>query len=316
LLRAVGRLFGGSQVRDKLSALRAGLAVIAFVAVLGITAGACSGPAPPSARDRHWRQDIAYLARELPAVRAVGLGAVSPAAWEAAAANLRAEVPRMTDGQLIAGLARMVAMLNDDETLIEFPPGPIFRLDAQWVSGGLYLLAVPAAYRALLGVRLLAVDGHPVAQVMARAGTVIDAEDRQLRSNSETGALDDAALLHWLGITASAAAAVLTIRTAAGSQEAVRITAAGTGFITWPRFFADQQSGMAHAPLALYEQDATQPYWMRILPAKHAVYLKYNQCLPDHRPGKPVHRFLGDAGRAVPAAGRRGADRPASRRPG
>jgi hypothetical protein len=45
----------------------------------------------------------------------------------------------------------MVAMLHDDETLVEFPPGPVFALDAQWVGGGLYLLAVLPADRALLG---------------------------------------------------------------------------------------------------------------------------------------------------------------------
>ena len=219
------------------------------------------------------------MARELPAVRAAGLGSVPERMWDAAAARLETDVPGLTEGQLFVRLAQMVAMLHDDETLVEFPPGPVFALDAQWVGGGLYLLAVLPADRALLGARLLAVDGHPVGQVLARAGTLIDAEDPQLRDNGETGALDDGALLHWLGITPSATAAVLTVQTAAGNRQTVRITATGRGFITWPRFVADQQPGLARAPLARYEERATQPYWMQILPAQHAVYLKYNQCL-------------------------------------
>jgi hypothetical protein len=40
--------------------------------------------------------------------------------------------------------------------------------------------------------------------------------------------------------------------------------------------------GLAHVPLALYQQDATRPYWLRILPAQHAVYLRYSQCLPGN----------------------------------
>jgi hypothetical protein len=32
-------------------------------------------------------------------------------------------------------------------------------------------------------------------------------------------------------------------------------------------------------PLPLYQQNAASPYWMKVLPVQHAVYLKYNQCL-------------------------------------
>ncbi len=143
--------------------LRPGLAAAVLGTVLAVTAGACSAPPPLPARDRNWQQDIAYLARELPAVRKAGLGPVTPAAWHAAAARLEARVPWLADGQIVTGPAQMVALLHDDETLVEFPPGPYLTLDAQWVGGGLYLLAVPAARRALLGARLLAFDGHPVA---------------------------------------------------------------------------------------------------------------------------------------------------------
>jgi hypothetical protein len=279
----VAQLSCGLPVRQRTGVLRLVLTAVVLGAVAGIAIGGCSGPGPravSSARDERWQRDIAYLARELPAVRAAGLGGVPAPAWNAAAVRLEAAVPGLTDGQVVVKLAQMVAMLHDDETSVEFPPGPVFQFDAQQFGGGLYLLAVPSADRALLGGRLLAMDGQPIAQVMARAGTTIGAEDSQLQGNSETGALDDAALLHWLGITASAASAVLTVRTPAGTEETARVSAAGSGFVTWPYFFVDQQPGLAHVPLALYEQQAVQPYWMRVLAAQHAVYLKYNRCLP------------------------------------
>jgi hypothetical protein len=40
--------------------------------------------------------------------------------------------------------------------------------------------------------------------------------------------------------------------------------------------------GLAHVPLPRYRQGATRPYWLRVLPAQHAVYLRYSQCLPDN----------------------------------
>jgi hypothetical protein len=172
-------------------------------------------------------------------------------------------------------------MLHDDETLVRFPAGPVLALDAQWIDGGLYLLAAPPVERGLLGARLLAVDGHPIMQALTRLGTTVGAEDPQLLSNTETGELDDLGLLHSLGLAASTTSATLTVTTRTGVPEHVRITPTGPGFIIWPDVIADQTLGVAHVPLPLYRQDATQPYWLRVLPAQHAVYLKYNQCVSD-----------------------------------
>jgi hypothetical protein len=225
------------------------------------------------------RQDITYLARELPLLRVGGLGGTNRQLWDKAAAQLEAEVPRLTVGQLVAGLARMVAMLHDDETKVEAPPRPYYLLDAQWFGRGLYLLAVPPADRGLLGAQVLAVDGHPIAQVMARIRPEIDYEDPGLLSATETGYLDDASLLYWLGITRSPASATFTVRTTSGSRQAVRIPAGGSGDIETPDFLLGSSTGVAHVPVPLYLQNMSQPYWMKVLAARHAVYLKYNECL-------------------------------------
>jgi hypothetical protein len=236
-------------------------------------------PEPPSARVVRWRDDIAYLARELPLVRVDGLGPVSRAAWDSAAARLETEVPQLTDGQLLVRLARMVALLHDDETSLEFPPGPIYALDAQWFGPGLYLLTVPDSDRSLLGAQVLAVDGHPIAQVMADIGSVIDYQDPGVLEVTETGYLDDASILYWLGITNSATSAAFTLRTTAGGQQTVLFKAAGSGTIVAPDLLFSFVPGVAHVPLPLYLHDAAVPYWMDVLAGQHAVYLKYNECL-------------------------------------
>ena len=118
------------------------IVILAAGALTAVLLAAAPGPSP---RDRRWQDDIAYLARTLPQVRAAGLGPVSRTAWDAAATRLEARVPRLTDGQIIVGMARMVAMLHDDETELVLPAEPIYRLEAQWFGGGLYLLAVPRA---------------------------------------------------------------------------------------------------------------------------------------------------------------------------
>jgi hypothetical protein len=150
------------------------LAIVVAAAVLVPLFTLRGSPPPPSARVQRWRADITYLTSELPRLRIHGLGSVSRSTWDAAAASLAAQAPQISDGQLLVGMARMVALLHDDETQVIFPPTPFYALDAQWFGSGLYLLAVPAADRVLLGARVLAVDGHPVGQVMNRIGSVID----------------------------------------------------------------------------------------------------------------------------------------------
>jgi len=96
---------------------------------------------------------------------------------------------------------------------------------------------------------------------------------------TETGYLDDANILYWLGITQSATSARLTVRTTTGRQQSVLVRAANSGNIVTPDLLFSFVSGVAHVPLPLYLQDAAALYWMDVLKGPRAVYLKYNECL-------------------------------------
>ncbi len=158
---------------------------VTLLAIAGISAAVLASRRPAlSVRDRQWQQDVAYLARELPLVHVDGLTHVRRAAWEAAAARLEARIPRLTNGQVVVGMARLVAMLHDDETSLVLPPAAIYPVNLQWIGGGLYLIAVPAAERAALGARLVAVNGHPIVQVLARVRAVITT---RIRASPERG---------------------------------------------------------------------------------------------------------------------------------
>lgn len=165
--------------------------VAAAVAVLILAAGSAAVLAgrglAVSARNRNWRQDVAYLAREVPPVHADGLTNVSRAAWMAAARRLQRQVPRLTDGEVIVGMARRVAMLHDDETQLILPPSAVYPFAARWIGNGLYLIGAPAADRWLLGARLVAVDGHPIREVIARLRAEIDYQDPGVARAWEVG---------------------------------------------------------------------------------------------------------------------------------
>lgn len=97
-------------------------------------AAACPGCSRPD-RVQRWQRAIGYLARKLPIVRAAGLGGITSSAWNTAAARLMAAVPRLLDDQIIVGMAQLVAMLHDDETLVIYPARPVLQFDAQPFAG-------------------------------------------------------------------------------------------------------------------------------------------------------------------------------------
>jgi hypothetical protein len=261
-------------------------AVVAILAISGGTAGALAAgggagqhPLSASTRDFRWRADISYLAGRLPRVHVDGVTGATQSAWTSAATRLAAEVPRLTNGQVIAGMARLVAMLHDDETQLVLPPSPVYPFGAQWVGGGLYLIAVPAAQRQLLGAQLTGIDGHPIAQVLARLGAEIDYQDPGLAralevgwdqiNPYEPGYLNNADLLSWLKVTRSETVASFTLRTASGLRS-VSLRPIGVGH---------RPPAIVYVPKPLYMQHQNEPYWLEVLARQRAVYLKYNQCL-------------------------------------
>ncbi len=207
-------------------------------------------------------------------MRIDGLGSARRSAWNAAAARLSAQVPRLTNGQVIVGLLRMVAMIHDDETLFDLPAPPFYPVAAHWLGSHLYLLTVPSTDRQLLGAELVSIDGHPIGAVLSDLRPEIDYQDVGVLRWEEAQQVNDADLLYWLGLTRSPESAAFTVRTTAGTLQTVRLLAI--------RVLASHRPALpplVAAPAALYEHSSTLPYWMLILAAERAVYLKYNQSI-------------------------------------
>jgi hypothetical protein len=278
----------------------------AAIALAGVVAGvivAATGAAPSSSRDARWQRDIAYLAEKLPRVHIHGITGVSKDRWDATAASLESTVPRLTNGQVILGIMRLVALLHDDETTVQTTSGNplVYPVDLQWIDGQLDLTAVPPAQRRLLGAQLEAVNGHPVSAILALLRPEIDYQDPGILATSEAQDMVSASLLAWLGVTPSARSAAFTVRTVSGSNLTIRLNAITALSQPWVRallrkqqsappstvyisadeleFTALGSASLAHVPLPLYQQNLTLPYWMQVLAAQRAVYLKYNGCL-------------------------------------
>jgi hypothetical protein len=250
------------------------VAVVVVAAVVSVVV--TDGGSSLTTRDRYWQQDIAYLAAQLPRVHILGLtGGTTRARWEDAAARLEANVPQLTSGEIITGMARIVAQLHDDETMVDVPSGPFYPFETQWIGAGLYFVVVPAADRDLLGGRILAVEGHPIARVLAAIRATVDYEDAGVARGTESQLVQSPAWLWYLGLVSSIRSARFTVGLTSGRVVSADIESYGAdgGLAGTPRTVT--------VPLPLYLQRNNQPYWMMVLAAQDAVYLRYNKCLDN-----------------------------------
>jgi hypothetical protein len=277
-------------VRRLIAALSAAAVLVAAGTAAGLAAsGSGAAGTGLSARDRGWQRDVAYLASQLPRVHVDGITRISRASWDAAAKRLEAQVPALSNGRVLVGLARMVASLGDDETQLLWPAAHWYPFILEPIGPGSYVALAPAADRWLLGARLVAIDGHPLTQVLGRLLGVIDFQDPGLARELALGAfwpgydpglVNNAGLLSWLGLTRSESDADFTVQLVGGGLRTVRLGASAT----FP--------AMVSLPLPLYRQNTGQPYWLRVLRHQQAVYLKYNQCLSGPGFGQLADRAL------------------------
>jgi hypothetical protein len=68
-----------------------------------------------------WRQDLRFLAKELPQRHKNAFHTVSRAAFEKAVADLDAAIPSLQDYEIIIGMQRIVAMIGDAHTDLHLP---------------------------------------------------------------------------------------------------------------------------------------------------------------------------------------------------
>lgn len=225
-------------------------------------------------RDARWRQDLQYLATELPA-RHINLYAnMKQADFTAAVTSLNQAIPTLTDAEVMVGMAKIAAMTGDAHTslfLLQTATGfRSFPLGMVWMEDGLFVTRASSSVSArALGTKLVQIGDTPIAQAYQALVPVIAHEN-------------DA----WLrAITPD------YLVTAEILQSLKLIPPGNTGRFTFEdrqgqRFSLDLPSGVATDQSALNSARVFVPpgfrntslnYWSTYLESSRLLYFAYNQ---------------------------------------
>ncbi len=133
-------------------------------------------PAPiPQLTAEQWREDLRFMVAEMERRHRNLYHSVSREAFAAAVADLDRRIPRLQRNEIVVGLMRLAAMIGDGHTRVDPRKDASFRfpslpLKLYLFEDGLYVRAATPQHAALVGSRIEAIGGVPVAEAMRRAG--------------------------------------------------------------------------------------------------------------------------------------------------
>jgi len=182
-------------------------------------------PATALTREQ-WRQDIKYLAKELPRRHKNAFHTVSKDQFERAVAAFDTAIPSLAEHEILVGLRRIVAMIGDAHTELA-PPQNFHRYPLTLYRFGddLRVVRTTSNYKRALGARVVGIGSLGIAEATAKVDTLIPRENDQFVRYNDVSFLPLAEVLQALGIVPDLRQAQWTFENADGERFSLQLEA-------------------------------------------------------------------------------------------
>jgi hypothetical protein len=220
-----------------------------------------------------WREDLEYLAKELPRRHKNAFHTISRAQFERAIAELNAAIPSLQEHEILVGLRRIIAMVGDAHTALA-PQENFHRypLTLYWFGNDLRVLRTSSQYQRALGSRVVGIGSANLAEATVRVSTLVPHENEQFLRYGNTSLLASAEVLQALKISPDLKRAQWTFEDSEGKRFALDIEAVALNAkVEW-------LSTLKEVPL--YRQRLNELMWVTALPNSQTVYLNL-KAYPD-----------------------------------
>lgn len=233
-----------------------------------------------------WREDLHYLAEQMPLKHKSLFHTMTEAEFRAAVAQLDADIPKLNDDEIFVRLAQIVAMVQDGHTgfdLRPFPPSdgeesiPI-RFDRY--EDGIYVRAAAPEYAAAVGGKLIELGSVGWKEAIGRVDSIESHDpgnDGEQRAWSAKTDLNRPRILHGLGLSDSSESALFVIEKD-GQRQTFRMKATapmGEWYLnSLPSAWVDARPTTTPVPLSRQHED--KAFWFTLLPDQRAVYFQFN----------------------------------------
>lgn len=217
-----------------------------------------------------WRDDLRYLAHELPSRHVNAFHTISRENFAGEATRLDAAIPRLNGDEVLVGFMRLVALIGDGHTHLDLPPSFLrYPMELEWFGDELRVIAAQAPYHAAVGARVLAIGSTPIGDVMERATQLVPRGENDGRTRlTATMQLTSPEVLRGLDVIADRESAPFALELATGERATITVSPARLGdFSTWRMATGEKPP--------LYLRRLTEPWWAEFLPDAQTVYFSF-----------------------------------------
>lgn len=246
----------------------------------GSTGSTGAGTPAAQTREARWREDLAYLAAELPKRHKNAFFKCGKEDFLAAAAKLNEEIPALTDTQIVVGMMKLVAMLGDAHTTISpaamQPPARYFPLSLYWFKDGIYIVGARESQKDLIGNKLVRFGETPAEEACTRVGSAFAFENDATFRNLSLRYLVTGEIAAACGLIPSAEQASIVVSDAEGRERTVELTPMVQG----ERMVLNETD---NAKLPVWRQKRATANWYEYSPGSKELFFYYGRCADEEK---------------------------------
>jgi tetratricopeptide (TPR) repeat protein len=243
-----------------------------------------------AAEAEKWREDLRFMAEEMPRRHKNLFHAMTREQFDAAVKSLNERIPTLTRNQIIVELTRIVAMVKDGHTSIAnmmTDPKIGFRsypLTLYFFKDGLFVMTADSEHAAAVGAKVLKVGKESAEQAYNTIKGLVfhDANNEFGLKASAPFVLVTPEVLHAVGLVEDMDKASFVLEKD-GKQMTVELKPVvrnvGAGHSIWdyvkPQGWVDARDA-ASAPTPLWLKNARDLFWFEYLADSKTVYVQFN----------------------------------------
>ncbi|HEX8250000.1 MAG TPA: POTRA domain-containing protein [Pyrinomonadaceae bacterium] len=216
-----------------------------------------------------WREDLRFLADELPKRHKNAFHRISREQFEKLIAELDARIPALSDEEIILEMSRIASRIGDGHTGLSwswfFPRVP---MNLFWFGKELRVTKVDKKFPRLNGARLLKIGGVGVEKIYEQSREYIpQGETEQFTLDASAGGFISPIFLKHLGLTRNAESAVYEFLDLKGKRFSLEMKGVERAAKT------DWIAPYKQAPLSMQKQEA--PFYFEYLKDAKTVYVNF-----------------------------------------
>jgi hypothetical protein len=239
-----------------------------------------------------WREDLLYMAQQMPKLHKNLFHTMTRQQFDDAVSKLHTLIPSLARHQVIVGLARIVAMVGDGHTSVNFLFDSkigfrYYPIALYLFKDGLFVYAADGQYATAVGGRVVKIGNSSAEQAMNAVRDLVARDNEMGFKDHLPLLLTTPEVLHAVGLIDDMEKSQFVVERQ-GQQTVIELKpmpaprpngdnwALSRNFFKLPGWVDARQGAKTPIPLSLWLRDPQNYFWFEYLAETRTMYVQYN----------------------------------------